>query len=59
VADTPKTHRGVVVRAFRDADSGQTYEKDAAVTLDAGLFDNLLRAGLVRKPDPKAADKPA
>lgn len=67
MADT-KTRRGVALGKFRDAGTGETFEKGATVNLEAGAYGNYERAGLVgseadakadAKTDAKVAAAPA
>lgn len=49
MADTPKSHRAVILRNFTDAGTGQNYAADDQHTIEHGHFVNYERAGLVRK----------
>ena len=64
MADTPKTHRGVVLRTFSDNGTGETFEEGATISFDVGAFANYEHAGLVSapsaaetKPETKAGTK--
>jgi hypothetical protein len=50
-----------VVRAFKDAGTGERFEVGSTPLLDAGAYANFEAAGLIRAPDPapRAAAKPS
>ena len=47
---TTKTRPAYIVRKFKDAGTEQSFAAGSVVELDAGVFANYERAGLVRHP---------
>lgn len=48
----PKTHRGTIVRNFKDAGTGISYTAGDSKSIPVGEFRNYLHAGLVELPAP-------